>query len=150
MLTALTEKYPENPRLHLANIAAIVMYDNLVAAKTAIDRFFFYCSDEEPLFVFFGRIWQAYVTLASGERLSPTLSLLILNRAPESVPNWSRDWLTLTQGLILSYSGNKQQAQLKFNRVLNNSDENNQDWISRQASLGLQETLSKSSIPTLD
>ncbi|MEC7370274.1 MAG: hypothetical protein VX709_13385 [Pseudomonadota bacterium] len=143
MLTALTEKYPENPRLHLANIAAIVMYDSPVAAKTAIDKFFFYCSDEEPLFVFFGRIWQAYIALASGDHLKPALSQKILNRTPESLPGWSRDWLILIQGIILNYSGDKQQAQLKFNQVLNHTDKDNEDWISQQARLGLRDTLSK-------
>ena len=143
MLTALTEKYPENPRLHLANIAAIVMYDSPVAAKTAIDKFFFYCSDEEPLFVFFGRIWQAYIVLASGDQLKPALSQKILNRTPESLPGWSRDWLILIQGIILNYSGDKQQAQLKFNQVLNHTDKDNEDWISQQARLGLRDTLSK-------
>jgi hypothetical protein len=87
--------------------------------------------------------WQAYIALASGDHLKPALSQKILNRTPESLPGWSRDWLILIQGIILNYSGDKQQAQLKFNQVLNHTDKDNEDWISQQARLGLRDTLSK-------
>lgn len=143
MLSELAEKYPENPRIHLANIAAIIMYDNPKTAKPAISNFFFYCSDEEPVFVFFGKIWQTFAILGSGETLEPDLSEQILSQDPGNLPDWSLDWLTLTQGLILNYAGEKQQARLKFNQVLNSADSDARDWISEQARQGLREALAE-------
>jgi len=139
MLSELAEKYPENPRIHLANIAAIIMYGNPKAAKPAIENFFLYCGDEEPVFIFFGKIWQAFAILASDKQLEPDLIEQILNHDPENLPDWSHDWLTLTQGLVLNYSGDRQQARKKFNQVLDSGD---QDWISEQARNGLREVQS--------
>jgi tetratricopeptide (TPR) repeat protein len=143
MLSELAAKYPENPRIHLANIAAIIMYDDPKTAKPAINNFFYYCSDEEPVFVFFGKIWQTFAVLGSSEKLEPELSALILGQDPGNLPDWSLDWLTLTQGLILNYSGQRQQASIKFNQVLNSTDSGAEDWISEQARRGLKQTLAE-------
>ena len=95
------------------------------------------------VFVFFGKIWQTFAVLGSSEKLEPELSALILGQDPGNLPDWSLDWLTLTQGLILNYSGQRQQASIKFNQVLNSTDSGAEDWISEQARRGLKQTLAE-------
>ncbi len=135
-LKALVDRYPGNPRLHLAHISSYAYqnewqkaYSAIQAMKSAIQQ--------ESRFTVVGKIWEIYVLKYLEMPLPSGLQSSILAVRPGDLPEWTKDWLMLAQGLVNDFSGDRNAAVARYQQVLDSGNNFGSGWLLELAQTGL-------------
>jgi tetratricopeptide (TPR) repeat protein len=139
-LQGLTERYPMNPRLHLALIGSYAYSDQWRAAYDAIGPLRLN-ADPNSAFQSIGHIWAVYSLKYLKQPIPQDVEKAFLIIGPEDIPGWAIDWFTLAQGLVLDFQQNRSGAIEKYQTVLESENNFNSGWLLELAKTGLNEPL---------
>ena len=139
-LQRLTERYPMNPRLHLALVSSYAYSEQWAAAYDALGPL---RANAEPDsdFQSVGHIWAIYSLKYLNRPIPPALQQTLLTIETRHIPGWAVDWFTLAQGLVLDFQQDRPGAIQKYQAVLASQNNFNSGWLLDLAKTGLDETL---------
>ena len=139
-LQGLTERYPMNPRLHLALIASYAYSDQWRAAYDALGPLRLNV-DTDSAFQNIGHIWAVYSLKYLKQPIPQDIEKALLAIEPDDIPGWAMDWFTLAQGLVLDFQQNRPGAIEKYQTVIASENNFNSGWLLDLAKTGLNEPL---------
>ena len=139
-LHGLTERYPMNPRLHLALIASYAYSDQWRAAYDALGPLRLNV-DTDSAFQNIGHIWAVYSLKYLKQPIPQDIEKALLAIEPPDIPGWAMDWFTLAQGLVLDFQQNRPGAIEKYQTVIASENNFNSGLLLDLAKTGLNEPL---------
>ncbi|MEJ6671104.1 MAG: hypothetical protein QNL18_09275 [Pseudomonadales bacterium] len=139
-LQGLTERYPMNPRLHLALVSSYAYSEQWAAAYDALGHLRAHAEPDSD-FQSVGHIWAIYSLKYLNRPIPPALQETLLTIETRHLPGWAVDWFTLAQGLVLDFQQDRPGAIQKYQAVLASQNNFNSGWLLDLAKTGLDETL---------
>ena len=139
-LQGLTERYPMNPRLHLALVSSYAYSEQWAAAYDALGPLRAHAEPDSD-FQSVGHIWAIYSLKYLNRPIPPALQETLLTIETRHIPGWAVDWFTLAQGLVLDFQQDRPGAIQKYQAVLASQNNFNSGWLLDLAKTGLDETL---------
>jgi len=139
-LQGLTERYPMNPRLHLALVSSYAYSEQWAAAYDALGPLRAHAEPDSD-FQSVGHIWAIYSLKYLNRPIPPALQQTLLTIETRHIPGWAVDWFTLAQGLVLDFQQDRPGAIQKYQAVLASQNNFNSGWLLDLAKTGLDETL---------
>lgn len=141
-LDFLADRYPMNPRLHLARIAGYAYQEAWPQASSALNAMKKE-APEDPRFMVIGDIWEVYIAKYLEAELTNTLQHDILALTPAELPTWAEDWHTLAAGIVLDYQGKRDLATARYQNVVDQNNDYASGWLQELAEQGLTKPLIK-------
>ena len=142
LLDVLIDRYPMNPRLHLAQIAGFAYTEQWQAADSALRRMQREAR-QDPRFQSVGHIWAIYIAKYLGEPLSKSQQMALLAITAQDLPAWATDWHRLATGMVLDFRGQRDRALEHYEWVLARDNDYASGWLLDLARQGLNEPLFK-------
>lgn len=139
-LKGLVNRYPSNPRLHLAHISSYAYQNDWHGAYSAVKRMGVSIQQASP-FTAVGKIWEIYILKYLNQPLPNGLQSYIVERSADDLPRWAKDWLMLAQGLANDFAGDRKTATALYQQVLNSGNNFGSGWLLELAAEGLETNL---------
>ena len=139
-LQGLTERYPMNPRLHIALVSSYAYSEQWVKALDALTPLHQHAARDSD-FQNVGHIWAIYILKYLNRPIPAELQQALFSLTTDQIPGWAVDWFTLAQGLTLDFQQDRPGAIKKYQKVLASQNNFNSGWLLDLAKTGLDENL---------
>ena len=139
-LKRLIDRYPSNPRLHLAHLSSYAYQRDWPTAYASV-KALQGATEQHSKFAAVGNIWEIYLLRYLKQPLPAELQAGIIALTPSAIPEWAEDWLRLAQGLAYDFSGDRDTARTLYQQVLSSGNNFGSGWLLELAAEGLEVNL---------